>query len=259
VHTADGRTAYVLDRYIRGADCTPVPLLCWRDDEQRMLLEEWAERPLIVGDDLVIAVAWGCEEELSIILPGQLIHSIPLPEDCAFLDYDLAESAGEQGLVYFLLRQFKWKPPSRVIYRLDPLEPRLEAVLALPWDAECMVVKPDGDCAYCCEYGEGTLWEVELSGGLTREVEIPGGFYAALDVSPDGGLLLYRDSEQNYKIIELATMDVTVLELGDRGHAQRFDTDGRVIFNRGCDVYSLDPSSGESAKVIDVPADVPDY
>ncbi|MCK4594234.1 hypothetical protein KAU45_07015 [bacterium] len=262
VHAADDRTAYVLDRYIRGADCTPVPLLCWRDGEQRMLLAEWAERPLIAGDDLVIAISSEHSEygfNLLVIQPGQLLRSIPLSEHLVFLDYDLAENAGEWGIVFLLLRQFKWKPPSRVIYRLDPLDSQLVGVLALPWDADHMAVTPDGDYAYCCDYGEGTLWEVELSSGLVREVEIPGGFRYVIDISPDGGLLLYQDYEQNYKIYDLATKEVTVLDLGDRDCARRFDSDGRVIFRQRCDVYSLDLSSGEISKVIDVPTDVPDY
>jgi sugar lactone lactonase YvrE len=122
-----------------------------------------------------------------------------------------------------------------------------------------MAVTPDGDYAYCCDYGEGTLWEVDLSRGRVRGLDIPGGFCSVIDVSPDGGLLLYRDLERDYKLYELATKDVTVLELGDEDCALRFDIDGRVVFRRRCDVYSLDPASGEESKVIDVPVDVPDY
>jgi hypothetical protein len=74
VHADDDRTAYVLDRYIRGADCTPVPLLCWREGGQRMLLEEWVERPLIVGEDLVIAVSSGIRSMGSIYLSSSRVN-----------------------------------------------------------------------------------------------------------------------------------------------------------------------------------------
>jgi hypothetical protein len=260
VHTVGGRTVYVLDRYIRGADCDPVPLLCQRDAEQCELVVEWADMPLVVGDELIVALDY-YGDELVVVQPDQLPYRIPLQGHgrFRFRDYDLAENAGERGVVFLLLEQYKWNPRSCVICELDPLESRFHSILILPWEADCMVVTPDGGYAYCCEYGEGTLWEVELAGGLVQEREIPGGVGAVFDVSPDGGRLLYRDSERNYGIFDLATEEVVLLELGDRDSVRRFDTDGRVILVQGCDVYSLDPSSGDTEKVIDVPTDVPDY
>jgi len=255
-----GEVAYVLDRYLTGSSGLPVPVLCYQSNNEipTKLSAEYYASPYWLSDGRILSIGrWNI---------AHVVIDNPQTGDSTLYDYydymyfyawSFALDEGTLGTLYVSIADFHTDPYTRGIYRFDPVAGELNLVTS--WDADSIAVSDDGSKLWWCEelssgYSYGLL---DLNTLEEKDFTPTGGVSQIIDSAPGEEYLLYQDEAGEYVFLDEDDVATTLSLPEDGSYPVRFDSFGRIIFNRDNDLWAFDPASGESSMVLLLDESIP--
>ena len=207
-----GEVAYILDRSFRGADCVPIPVLCYLSDTSSptLLSKEYAD-PFWLADGRILSLGRWSTANVVIDDPKTGENTVyDYYEYLYFYDWSFAPNEGTLGTLYISIADFEPDTPTRGIYRFDPVAGELNLVTF--WDADTIAVSDDGSELWWCEEQDNsyTYGLLDLNTMQEKSFAPTGGVSHLIDSAPDEAYLLYQDEANEYTLLDLTSLYATI-------------------------------------------------